>query len=786
MTDGAPQGVHPRGQRPQNPGAAALMHKLRQAWTLHQGGRLSEAEPLYREVLRESPSNTDALHFFGLLECQRGNLAAGLASIERAIAAAPGNTGALYNHANILADSGKLAQAVAGYDRVVAMRPDHAGAWYNRGVALFHLQRHAEALESFDRALRLEPSHAEALFNRGNVLHEFARHEEALASYARVLTVRADHAGALFGRGNALVALKRLDEAIASYDRAMMLAPGNVSLLNNRAHALGLAGRHEEALKSLTQAIALDPGRPEMFNNLGNVHAHLKQFDQAADAYRRALALRPDYPEALSGLGYALTESKHHDGAIAAFERLLTLRPDYSYAPGMLIYAKMTACDWQGVDAIAARAIQGIRDGKPIATPIALFAVSDSPADHTECSRIIMADKHPDTANPLWRGEIYAHPRIRVAYISADFNAHAVATLMAGVFEHHDRSRYETIAISHGRDDASPMRARLMRAFDRFIDVRDKTDFEIASLLKQMEIDIAVDLTGLTGSGRPGILKFRSSGLQVQHLGFAGTMGAPYYDYILADRIVIPEKARDRFSEKIVYLPDAYLPNDNRRVKPGKPPSRADCGLPQSGFVFASFNNSYKFSAPVFDIWMRLLRTVEGSVLWLPESNRTARRNLEREAQARGVAHDRIVFAPYAAAEADHLGRLALAGLFLDTLPYNAHTTAADALWAGLPVLTSPGETFPARVAASLLSVMGLPELIAATLEDYEACALRLAREPDTLAAIREKLLRARDASPLFDTARFTRNLETAYAMMLERLRQGLPPGTIEVPGRRA
>jgi predicted O-linked N-acetylglucosamine transferase (SPINDLY family) len=762
----------------------ALMQKLRQAWTWHQEGRLAEAERLYREVLALAPSHTDALHFLGLLETQRGNTAAGLALIERALAAAPGNTGALYNRANILADSGRLAEALSDLDRVVSIRPDHISAWHNRGVILSQLGRHADAVTSYDRVLRQNPNHADALFHRGNALHDMGRDDEALASYERALAVQPNHAGALFGRGNALAALQRLDEAIASYDRAALSAPDNISLLNNRGHALGLAGRHDEALKNLDRAIALDPSRPEMFNNRGNVHAHLKRFEDAAKSYSSALALRADYPQALSGLAYALTELKRHDEAIAAFEKLLELKPDYPYAPGMLIYAKAAACDWRGLDTVAAKAIRDIREGKRVATPIALFSVSDSPADHAMCSRIIMADKHPGAASPLWRGEPYRHPRIRVAYISADFNAHAVATLMAGVFEQHDRTRFETIAISHGRDDGSALRTRLIRAFDRFIDVRNKSDLEIATLLRELETDIAVDLTGLTGSGRPGILKFRPAGIQVQHLGFAGTMGVEYYDYILADHTVIPEDARVHFREKVVYLPDTYLPNDSRRAMPGRRPTRAACGLPETGFVFASFNNSYKFSPAMFDIWMRLLHAIEGSVLWLPDANVAACRNLRREAESRGVDAQRIVFAAYAPAEEDHLARLARADLFLDTLPYNAHTTAADALWAGLPVLTCAGQAFPGRVAASLLHAAGLPELIVPSLAAYEMRAIGLARDHAELAAIKDKLARRRDTAPLFDTARFTRHLETAYAMMLERQRHGLRPESFAVPSR--
>jgi protein O-GlcNAc transferase len=715
MTDRAPKGAHPAPPRAPQPTDVALMQSLRQAWTLHQQGKLAEAERLYREVLVKAPATTDAMHFLGVLESQRGNVDAGLAWMDRAIAGAPNNAAALYNRANVLAGVGRFADAAAGYDRVVAIKPDHAGAY--------------------------------------------------------------------FARGNTLMSLKRVDEAIASFDRAVQLQPGNVYYLNNRGQALTHAGRLDEALTTLDRAIAIDRNQAEIFLNRGNVLVHLKRYADAVEAYRRAIAIRPDYPESLSGLAYALTELKRHDEAIPVFERLLAIRPDYAYAPGMLIYAKTTACDWTNLDKVTQSAVAGIRAGKRVATPIAIFAVSDSPEVHAQCSRILMRDKHPGSERVLWRGEPYRHAKIRVAYVSADFNAHAVATLAAGMFEHHDRAHFEPIAISHGLDDGSALRARLTRAFDRFIDVRNKSDLEVATLIRQLGADIAVDLTGLTGAGRPGIFKFRCAPVQAQHLGFAGTMAADYYDYIIADRIVIPQESLNQYSEKVVYLPDTYLPNDDRRVRPLRSPTRAQSGLPDTGFVFASFNNSYKFSPAMFDIWMRLLSSIPGSVLWLPQANEAARRSLSREAEARGVPSLRLVFAAYAPREQDHLARLLLADLFLDTLPYNAHTTAADALWMGLPVLTTPGRTFPARVAASLLHAIGLPELIAPSLAEYERLALGLARDPAALKAIRKKLAGAITSAPLFNTARFTSNLEAAYITMRERCERGQKPESFAVAG---
>jgi predicted O-linked N-acetylglucosamine transferase (SPINDLY family) len=403
------------------------------------------------------------------------------------------------------------------------------------------------------------------------------------------------------------------------------------------------------------------------------------------------------------------------------------------------------------------------------------MALLDSAPDQLAASRLCIADKYPRTLQPLWREERYRHGKIRVAYLSGDFNNTAVASLMAGVFEQHDRTKFETVAISFRDGDGSEMRGRLARSFGRFVDVSHVSDAEVAAYLRQNEVDIAVDLMGFTGDSRPGILALRPAPVQVNHLGFAGTMGADHIDYILADRIVIPNESLSHFHEAVVHLPDCFLPTDSRRAVAQRTPSRAEAALPKQGFVFCSFNNSYKFSPEMFGIWMRLLKTVSGSVLWLPHINDAATRNLRRAAEASGVAADRLMFAPFIASSADHLARLSLADLFLDTLPYNAHSSAADALWAGVPVLSTPGATFAGRVAASLLHAAGLPDMVASSTQAYQARALELAQNPAECARIKERVKHAR-RSPLFDTARFTRNLESAYVMMWERQQRGEAP----------
>jgi predicted O-linked N-acetylglucosamine transferase (SPINDLY family) len=408
--------------------------------------------------------------------------------------------------------------------------------------------------------------------------------------------------------------------------------------------------------------------------------------------------------------------------------------------------------------------------------PFHLLPCSSDPAAQLACTRRYAADKYPSSHAPLWQGEVYSHERTRVAYLSSDFGDHPVSMLAAGLFERHDRSRFETTAISFGSETPSPMRARLEAAFDRFIDVRTLSDTEVARLMRELEIDIAVDLNGFTEGLRPDILARRPAPVRVNYLGYAGTTGGALWDYILADRFVIPEASRGHYAEQVVYLPDCYMVTDAGREISDRTPSRAEAGLPDSGFVFCCFNKAYKITPDAFAVWMRLLGAVEGSVLWLAAANASVVTNLRREAERRGIAADRLVFAPKVARNEDHLARLRLADLFVDTFNYNAHTTAADALWVGVPLLACAGATFASRVAGSLLHAVGLPELVVDSIESYEALALRLAAEPTLLRDLRHRLTRNRTTFPLFDTDRFARHLEAAYATMRDRTRRGEPP----------
>jgi len=674
---------------------------------------------------------------------------------------------------------GQLARAEPLYRAILEKAPNHFDARHLLGVIELQRRNFETAVLLLSHAVTLNPHHAPSHLNIGTALRGLGRPGEALASYDRALAIRPDYAEALNNRGIALRDLERTDEALASYDHALALKPDFAEALNNSGNALRDLGRHDEALARYARALAIKPDYAEALNSCGNTLHGLDRLDEAIGCYDRALAIKPDYAEALNSRGAALFEFGRHEEAARDFARLLAIEPNFKYAVGNLLYSNLYSCDWAEYDGTVSAVEAGVSTGLSVASPSLFLSVPASPDGQHQCARSYVSDKYP-AKRAIWLGERYRHDRIRIAYLSADFHDHATSRLMVELFETHDKSRFETIAVSFGPDLRDGLRARLERSFARFIDVGEKGDYDVALLLRALEIDIAVDLKGHTGKGRPRISSFRPAPIQVNYLGFPGTMGAEYIDYIIADRFVIPEDHHSFYSEKVVYLPDSYQPNDSKRLIGDYRPTRAEVGLPDVGFVFCSFNHNYKITPLVFDIWMRLLHQVEGSVLWLLGGSPAAIRNLRREAENRGIAPDRLVFAPRMKQE-DHLARHRLAGIMLDTLPVNAHTTASDALWAGLPVVTCMGAGFAGRVAASLLNAVGLPELSTETLADYAALALELARNETMLAAIKAKLARNRDTYPLFDTDRFRRHIESAYETMWARHQRGEPAASFAV-----
>ncbi|HEV2269386.1 MAG TPA: tetratricopeptide repeat protein [Steroidobacteraceae bacterium] len=590
--------------------------------------------------------------------------------------------------------------------------------------------------------------------------------------------VSAESAEAHYARGRALILSGDLRRGWIHLQRALALKPGFALPRLLWGQLLLQRGQYAAALDSFRAAAAADPRCADAHMGVGTVLALSGKPGAAVASYDAAIALSPHRFRGHLLRGWALRQCGRLMEAAASLETVLKLQPDVPQALGEALLCYAWTCDWAGVERMA----QGLRrtaGGIENTEPSILLAFSDDPAEHAVAARS-QAARIAAGRLSLPPPSCFVHGPIRVAYVSRDFYAHATAYLMAELFELHSRAQFKVIGLSYGGDDGSAIRKRIANACDVFVEMGESSDEEIARWLREQEADIAVDLKGFTGYARPGIFALRPAAIQVNYLGHPGTLGAGFIDYLIADEFLIPEESRGFYSEKIAYLPDSYQVNDRKRAVAERIPTREEVGLPETGFVFCCFNNDWKITAAVFDVWMRVLKEVDGSVLWLLGDNHRAIENLRREALRRGVAPDRLIFAQRVSNE-DHLARHRLADLFLDTLPCNAHTTASDALWSGVPVVTCAGRSFPARVAGSLLHAVGLKELVAASLQDYEAVALRLARDRERLAAIKDRLGRERESLPLFDTPLFCRHLEQAYGRMCAIYRAGKPPATFHV-----
>ena len=790
---------------------------LSDALALWRSGRHGEAEKACAAILAASPDQIDARGLLAQIQSTQGRHAQAAEHLQRVADLQPGDAAAWRRlgdarfaageyesaatafrtairveprhpraHNNLgrtVAMLGKTDEAIDSYQQAIALDPNYAIAYSNLGLALTQRSEHEEALRCHERAIALRPAFADAHSNRGNALLRLKRNEDALQAHLQALTLEPTNVVYRCNCGNVLLELRHLEKALEYFQDAARVEPGSLLALNGCGNALRQLRRFDEGLACYDRAIQLQPDDADSLTNKAGILLDMDRFEEAIAVCDEALRRRPDLPTALlfRGLSLYFMMRVRHDEAAACFERLLSADPDYPYALGYLLHATFNTCDWSTTGRVQ-QAFNGVAAGKPVITPFALMALTDSTEIQLRSANNFVRHMHPPGASALWSPGLARerNDKIRIAYISGDLREHALSYLMTGVFEQHDRDRFQIIGVSFGPPAPTPFGARVLNSLDLFIEVKDKSHREIAQLLFDMKIDVAVDLMGHTRGGRLDIFGLRPAPVSVGYLGHPGTTGAPYVDYILADDFVIPPDQRHRYSEQVVYLPDTFQANDDRRALAENAPSRTELGLPEDAFVFCAFNNLYKIMPEVFDIWCRLLRECPGSVLWLIGRSDAARANLATEAKARGIDPNRLIFGgemPYA----QHLARMTRADLFIDTFPYGAGTTASDALWAGLPLVTRCGESFASRMAGSLLRASGVPELITYNEADYEQLALRLAKDPDALRAIRQRIETGRPTNPLFDTKRFCRNLESAYVTMYERALRGEPPTAFAV-----
>jgi predicted O-linked N-acetylglucosamine transferase (SPINDLY family) len=673
---------------------------------------------------------------------------------------------------------GAPERAAVLYADILQTEPNHPDALHLMGVTETQAGRAESGLALIARSIALNPNQPVAIANLGNAYLALNRPAEALASYDRALHLAPDYPLAVLGRGNALAALGNPREALQAYDRALELAPKLAQAHLGSATALLGLGEHAQAMRSIDRALESRPNYAQAFLKRGHVLLDLGDAAGAVAAYERAIALDGSLEEAWFNRGLALSMLARFGDAAQSLREVLQIDPRHPYARGARLHAQLQIAHWADHAAAALAISESIERGERADFPFSFLAICDSPQRQRKCSEQFAALQ--PAAAPLHSGECGRRERIRVAYVSADFLEHPTSYLLAGVFERHDRRRFETIGVSLREDPGSPTARRVRGAFDRYIAADARSPEGLARLIRDLDVDVAVDLMGYTGEHRAALFAHRPAPVQVNYLGFPGTTGSPHIDYLIADEFLIPEDRRGDYSECIAYLPECFQGNDDRRDGGALPITRGEAGLGAADFVFASFHSTYKLNPPLFDVWARLLQAVPGAVLWLLGDKPEAVANLQREALDRGLDPDRLVFAqpePYPR----HLARLRLADLCLDTYPFNGGATTSDALWAGVPVVTCAGASYAARMSGSLLCALGLSSLVASSLERYEELALRLARDASRLKDLRAVLERQKHAGPVFDTERFCRHLEAAFTSMVDRRRSGLPPATFRV-----
>jgi predicted O-linked N-acetylglucosamine transferase (SPINDLY family) len=768
---------------------------MRSAVMLQQAGRLNEARKLYEQVLRRDPHNAEALHLLGLVLIDHGEANKGLQLLRRAISYAPDAIEVVNNLAVELCRLGRIAEALPLYDKLLARDAHQPGVQLNRALALRDLGRPQEALAALDALIATTPGHALARSARGSIRAALGHPADALADFDAALAIDTTNAECHSNRANALMALRRFADAVDAFDHALTHRPADPASLHRRGVSLHALDRETEALASFEAALDAGGDGPDLLTNLATTLAVLGRHAEAGGYFRAAMAARPGDAEALFGLANVFLALQNHEAALEHFDAGLAARPGFApalhnrattlihlgqysqaataltdllriapgtdYARGERLFARLFCCNWTEYETELAAITASVMRGDRAASPFMALAHTASAEVQRRCAQTYTNDVAP-TVPPVPGHPAKTDGKIHIAYLSRDLRNHAVSFLMAGVFERHDRTRFDVTAISFAPADDSPLGQRVHNAFDRFIDVSAKTDTETAALMRDIGVDIAIDLMGHTQGSRPGILAQRPAPVQVNYLGYPGTMGADYIDAIIADADVIPP-GHDRFyTETVIRLPTCFQANDDQR-RAGPAPSRAEAGLPPSGFVFCCFARSYKITPAIFGIAMRLLLATPGSVLWLAPSTQEARTNLTAAAAAQGVNPARLIFAgqvDYAA----HLARLTLADLVLDTFPFNGGTTVSDALWgAGVPVVTLAGEAFASRMGASLLHAAGLPGFITTGPAAYEQCALDLAGNPTALAAARKTL---QTSATTLDTRDFCRELEAALAAL--------------------
>ena len=713
----------------------SVQQSLRKAQIYLKNGELSKAEIVYKQILEKFPKNKNAI--LGYQKLVLGNRDGVLHSSE-GIQEHFKELIHLYNLENFELVLSKI-------NKIIGLFPNAYELFNLQGVCNAALQRHSSAIDSYKQAIKIKPNYPEVYYNMGVSQQNQSDLAGAIDSYKHAIQIKPNYAGAYYNIGTALRDQGDLAAAIDSYK----------------------------------QAIQIKPDYADAYYNMGISFKEHGDLAAAIDSYKRAIKIKPDYTDAYYNMGNAQSEQGDLAEAIDSYKQALKIMPDYQIACAAKLYRQAHICDWVGIENDK-KQIPELGTSTQRVSPFDLLALEDSPSRQRLRAEIYTKNGNSQSQLPIAFKPVQKPTRLRIGYFSSDFCEHPVSYLIAQMLELHDREHFEVYAYSFYPGKIDKMYEHIENVVDVFHDVRKLNDKDIALLAQQDRIDIAIDLNGHTKNARSGIFAYRAAPIQINYLGYPGTMSAEFIDYIIADRVIIPKEYEQHYQEHIIRLPNSYMVTDNTRQISTRNITRVEMGLPEKGFVFCCFNNNYKISIAEFNIWMRLLLKVPDSVLWLRKSNRWSDENFRKEAKKRGVDSSRLVFADRVLMD-DHLARHKLADLFIDTFVFNAHTTATEALWAGVPVVTKLGKGFAARVAGSLLNAIGLPELITETVEDYESLILELATNPQSLGLLKEKLATNRLSAPLFDTELFTKHLEDGYEQAYQQYFEKKEPKAIYV-----
>jgi len=716
---------------------------LNKALEYLRSSNLNSAELFLKQALKIDPKSAEVLRLLGVVAAQSNQYLIALEYFNKSLIEFPKNPLTLGNLGNVYVALKEYEKAAEAYDKSLAIDSRNAEVWSNKGNLLCKLKQYQEAIQHHDKALSLNPAYAEALSNKGNALFELKDFAEAIDIYDQALHIKPSLADIWFNRGNALLELNRNEDAAYSYKNGLKLKP---------SHAVG-------------------------WSDLGNALRELGRYVEAEAHYTKAIELKPEFAEGWLNKANTLWELKEYSESILHYKTALKIKPDLDWVKGYLLNVKMEIADWSDFYDNLNEIVQDIYKDKKTAQPFALLSLIDDSALCKKATEIYVESNYSIKNALDFCPKKTKNRKIRIGYFSADFRTHVVAFLTAQFFALHNKNNFEIYALSFCKPiESDLMQLKLRRIFDNFIDCESLSDLEVVQKSRELEIDIAIDMGGYTQFSRPKVFHHRAAPIQVNWLGYPGTLGSTNCDYIVADNIIIPETNQISFTEKVAYLPNSYMVDDDSRKKSLRKFKKADCGLPEDKFIFCSFNNSYKFNPILLDRWSKILTRTEESILWIPENNPQFMLNIQKEFLKRGVKEERIIFAKKEESMADHLSRYELADLFLDTYPYNAHSTGLDSLKAGVPIITLIGNSFASRVAASLLNAVNMPELITNSQEEYEALAIDLATNPEKLYAIKQKLAKNLISEPLFDTPLFTRNIEALYVKMHQRYIDGLSP----------